>query len=992
MFVPLLAAVTCRSAHSETIPNFTKGDKPGKQEWYLHLHGAVGHVYSKTHLSRQIYITKVPGDSQAREMLRPGDVILGISGKPFSEDALWTLRNACHAAREAVPAGTISFLRWRNGKVTSQSISMGPRPGPDLTKHPTIDRKRTYNLGATGLRGWIYTKPANFLASAQGRTTTSSRQILVTHVGKDSPADGVMRVDDVILGVNGELFSDDARQSLARAITDAEKEENKGILKLRIWRVDPLTPAQKKAILEEAEEESAERALDEAEDLDADEEEAPLIVTELMKEQKAREEKELLWKKSWKLGKTMDVELKLEVVGTYSEAAPWNCPKSNKILSAACKALEKEPLHESLWGAANALALMATGKPEYLPRVREFARKIGPPTLKLPRLAMGSWETGYRGIFLCEYYLLTGDKEVLHAVRQYTGALARGQSLYGTFGHGFSLLTADGKLHGSIPPYGPVNAAGLTANLAIALGQKCGLDDPEIDPAVERASNFFGYYVGKGSIPYGEHKPWPYHENNGKNAMSALLFGVQGNRILETKFWARMVTASYKNREYGHTGQGFSYLWGALGANAGGPLATAAFLKEALWHLDLVRRCDGSFTYDGGEQYGGGKTDDNTYYGKSGYYGLSPNACYVLTYSLPLKKLLITGRDANQGNWLNKQEVAEAVTSARFDLERKSMNPDQLIVTMADWSPIVRAWAADELAKRLEVKTMVTRLLALAEGKDARVAQGACETLGHIKDPKAIPAFIRLLSHEDRWLRFKAAEAIRKLGDAAKPFISDILKAVVETAEPSHPIIWDDPIQLAHGQLAKTLFTGPLMDEVKEADPKLLYPAIRAVANNADGMARAQLRGFFERKLTVEDVQALGTEILEAVKTMSPADMMYSNEIRMGAFKVLTKYRFIEGVEAGVLFAKTQLGHGSERRTGEIMKEIVPYGNAARSAIPGLRELIADFNDQVKNRRFPGGELNARRVRAVEEAIEAIEAAKGHPKLRSIKGGKEPRD
>jgi hypothetical protein len=867
-------------------------------------------------------------------------------------------------------------------------VAERPRVPPDLTKRSTVDRKRTYNLGSTGLRGWIFTRPDNFHDSVQGRTTTASRQILVTHVGKNSPADGVMRVDDVILGVGGEPFSDDARKSIAVAITEAEKEEHKGVLKLKIWRVDPLTPAQKKAILDKATEDSAERELDEAEDLDAEEEQTS-IANDLLKGQREKEEKEFLKKNSWHLGKTMVVELKLEVMGTYSETAPYNCQKSEKILAAACKALEKEPLTENLWGAVNGLALMATGKPEYLPRVREFARKLGPPTLKLKRGAMGAWETGYRGIFLCEYYLLTGDQEVLHAVREYTGALARGQGMYGTFGHGFSRLTPDGKLHGSIPPYGPVNAAGLTANLAIALGKKCGLDDPEIDPAVERASKFFGYYVGKGSIPYGEHKPWPYHENNGKNAMSALLFGVQGNRIRETQFFARMVTASYKNREYGHTGQGFSYLWGAMGANAGGPHATAAFIKEAAWHLDLVRRCDGSFTYDGGEQYGGGKTDDNTYYGKSSYHGLSPNACYVLTYALPLKKLIITGRDTNQANWLTQKAVAEAVASGRFDLERKIMSPDQLITAMGDWSPIVRGWAAEELASRPEAKALVPRLVTLAESKDVRIAQGVCETLGHIKDPKAIPAFIRLLSHKDRWLRFKAAEAIRNLGGAAKPSIPAILAAVVETAEPSQPIVWDDPIQLTHGQLAKALFSGSLADSLKEADLKLLYPAIRAISTNADGMARAQLGGFFERKLTVEDVQALAPDIFEAVKTPSPADMMFSNGIRMGGFKVLTKYHFKEGIEAGVMFAKTQGGHGSERRTGEIMKEIVSYGSAARSAIPGLKELIADFHDQVKNRRFPGGALNDRRVRDVEEAIKAIEAAKGHPKLRRIQSGVE---
>ncbi len=31
---------------------------------------------------------------------------------------------------------------------------------PDLTKEKPADIKLTYNLGATGLRGWIFTKPA----------------------------------------------------------------------------------------------------------------------------------------------------------------------------------------------------------------------------------------------------------------------------------------------------------------------------------------------------------------------------------------------------------------------------------------------------------------------------------------------------------------------------------------------------------------------------------------------------------------------------------------------------------------------------------------------------------------------------------------------------------------------------------------------------------------------------------------------------------------
>lgn len=801
--------------------------------------------------------------------------------------------------------------------------ALGADDPPDLTKGETsgVDRTRTYNLGATGLRGWIYTKPANFFESCQGRTTTASRQILVTHVGEKSPADGVLTVDDVILGASGKPFTDDARQSIARAIQEAEKEAHGGILTLTRWRA----------------------------------------------------------------GRTEEVRLKLRVMGTYSDTAPYDCPKSKRIFAEACKSLEQEPLHENLWGAVNGLALMAAGNPEYLPRVREFARKMAPQTLKLElRDGMVTWEWGYRNLFLCEYYLLTGDEDVLHAIQEYTVTLAKGQSLYGTFGHGLSERNPDGTLHGSIPPYGPVNATGLIANLAIVMGQKCGVEHPEVTAAIDRGANFFGYYVDKGAIPYGEHMPWPYHDNNGKNAMTAVLFAMPGNRTRETQFFAKMVTASYKNREYGHTGQGFSYLWGALGANTGGPAATAAFVKEASWHLDLVRRCDGSFTYDGGEQYGPGQTEDDTYYGKSSYYGLSPTATYVLTYSLPLGKLCLTGRDANPSNWLGQQDVAEAIASGRFDLDRKQKSPAEIVAAFGDWSPIVRGWAAEELAKRPEAKALVPQLITLAEGPDAHVRQGACEALGYIKSPDALPVLVRLLTHEDRWLRVKAANALRNMGDLAKPVVPAMLKAVAQTAEPLQPIVWDDPIQLTHGELAAALFKGLLRSSVKDVDPELLYPAIRAISRNADGMARATLRDLFENRLTVEDVQALAPDILAAVKTRCPADTMFGNEIRMGGFRALTKYHFQEGIEAGVLFAKTQGGHGSESRTGVIMKELVSYGTAARGAVPGLKELIVSLNEQCRKGEFPAGELNHRRVSAVEEAIQAIEAATTQPELRSI--------
>lgn len=828
-------------------------------------------------------------------------------------------RNTNQTISRSLAAILISITLTSGG-----ALAMGPPDPPDLTKGETkgIELKRgTYNLGSTGLRGWIYHKPANNLDMRQGRTTMASRQILVTHVGANSPADGKIEVNDVILGVGGKPFTDDARKSIARAILMAEQEANGGILKLTRWRA----------------------------------------------------------------GKTEEVELKLRVMGTYSDTAPFDCPKSKRIFEEACKHLEKEPLPDNLWGAINGLALLSTGNAEYLPKLQEFARKIGPKTLKLElKKGMVVWQWGYKNVFLCEYYLRTGDKEVLHAIREYTVTLAKGQSMYGTFGHGISELTPDGNLHGSIPPYGPVNAAGLVGNLAIVMGKKCGVRDQEIDPAIERASKFFGYFVDKGAIPYGEHVPWPYHGSNGKTAQTAVFFAVQDGRIKETEFFAKMATASYNNREYGHTGQGFSFLWGALGANTGGPTAAAAYFKQTSWRFDLARRCDGSFTYDGGEQHGPGKTHDDTYYGKSSYNGLSPNATYVLSYSLPLKNLCITGKDAKPANWISPKEVSIAIASGRFDLDRKHMDAQNLVAAFGVWSPIVRGWAAEELSGRPEARSMIPKLIAMAQGADVHVAQGACETLGYLRATESLPVMVSLLKHDDRWLRYKAAEALEKMGAAAKPATVAMLRAVTDTADPLQPIVWDDPVQFSHGRLAKVLFGGVLRTSIKDIDREVLYPAIRAIALNPDGRARGNLGRTFAELLTLEDVKVLAPVLLDSITVPAPADTMFRDTIRMGAFKALTKHHYEEGIEAGVIYAKTQGGHGSQDRTGRIMKELVSYGSAARPAIPGLKELIVQFNESVARREFPGGKLNGKRVGDVEAAIKAIEAATTQPKLRKI--------
>jgi len=78
-------------------------------------------------------------------------------------------------------------------------------PVPDLRKTIDFERKGEFNLGPTGALGWIFTG-RNFM-------TDRARQILVTKVEPGSPAEGVLKPGDVILGTYGKPFDEDARST-----------------------------------------------------------------------------------------------------------------------------------------------------------------------------------------------------------------------------------------------------------------------------------------------------------------------------------------------------------------------------------------------------------------------------------------------------------------------------------------------------------------------------------------------------------------------------------------------------------------------------------------------------------------------------------------------------------------------------------------------------------------------------------------------------------
>lgn len=94
---------------------------------------------------------------------------------------------------------------------------------------------------------------------------------------------------------------------------------------------------------------------------------------------------------------------------------------------------------------------------------------------------------------------------------------------------------------------------------------------------------------------------------------------------------------------------------------------------------------------------------------------------------MPLGKLYLTGKEAQRSNWLTATEAKAAVASGHFDKTRLRLNLEELLTAFADWSPVVRGWAAEEFSRRPEATTWVPRLITMAGGENAWLRQSACE-------------------------------------------------------------------------------------------------------------------------------------------------------------------------------------------------------------------------------------------------------------------------
>lgn len=450
-----------------------------------------------------------------------------------------------------------------------------------------------YNLGITGLR-------AKLIAD-------EPKTLQVKYVFPKSPAEGKVKVNDLIVGAGGRMFQENHRNGygekvfgadgpiseLAQVLEECQSADRKGMLTLTLRRGNQIVDV------------------------------------------------------------SLDVGTKY---GTFAPTFPNNCRKSDLILAELLQYLVDhqrkdgsfgDPVHDTF----APLALLASGEAKYLPAVERNV-KYHCGVTKAKDLSLINWSYMSAAIVLSEYHLATGDKTVLPDLQKVHDLMARGQYLHmsqinpqAKKSHPDSFPKGPQDSHGGwghnpgFEGYGPIAMLTGQGALAYSLMHRCGIT---IDRKKhEAAYDFLRRGTGEnGYVWYGDQKGggpdnWADLGRTGAAGIANFLSPYDGAVYSERALSHATVIGAHPQSfpdTHGSPMMGMAYT--ALAAS----VDADSFLKlmdANRWWFTMAHCTDGSFYYQ--------PNRDNSYYGSDSRTLASSVTAFILT--IPKRGLVMTGKE-----------------------------------------------------------------------------------------------------------------------------------------------------------------------------------------------------------------------------------------------------------------------------------------------------------------------------------------------------------
>ncbi len=433
-------------------------------------------------------------------------------------------------------------------------------------------------------------------------------------------------------------------------------------------------------------------------------------------------------------GKAGNVTLQLKPIGAYSETWPLGCRKSQAIIEQTAEFILSVGPKGGFPGHMDGLFLLSSGIPKYTEAAARWAKEFS-----TGKVGSHTWNNGYHGVFLCEYYLATGDKSVLPTIKALCDD-ATARQYFGGWNH----------WGGAGPGYvqgGLMNPAGVQVLTTLILARECGVEVNQ--DTYDKALAYFYRFAGHGGVAYGDQMPEGMY-SNGKNGMLAcaltLLPDLKFQRAAQIMALAE--ADSYSDNEGGHGSHFGNVMWRGI-ASVLVPQDRQANYRRHMdslaWYYDLCRLPGGGFsilTQPGGSRRGLGGAPNYA----SGMLGL--------TYTAPLRTLRITGRPRTRYSVQHKPthverglEDTDFLRTDYVDGVATDMAPPEILAKLPggrrpakctmpiDWcwqmmhhyQPDIRQGAA--IAMGQKGKDAVPYIRKALESKDARLRQAGLNAI-----------------------------------------------------------------------------------------------------------------------------------------------------------------------------------------------------------------------------------------------------------------------
>lgn len=354
---------------------------------------------------------------------------------------------------------------------------------------------------------------------------------------------------------------------------------------------------------------------------------------------------------------TMNVELDIgKEYGSYSKTYPVDCKKSDRILSELLKYITKQQEDNGSFGdpvnnTFAALAFLNTGEEKYLADVKRNLRQLCDTIKSLDeetkQAGLMNWTYMGTAIVLCEYYLITNEKWVLPELEKIRDLLYEGQYLDMSQinpkvkeSHPDSYPTGPMQSHGGwghnpgFEGYGPIAMITAQGALSYSLMHKCGI---EIDrQRLDAAYAFLKRGTGEnGYVNYGDGASnpddWADMGRTGATGIALLVHPFGENR--NAGKYSDVIGKHPQSFPDTHASPPMGMGYEALAAHTD-PQNYRKVLDANRWWFTMAQCGDGTFYYQ--------PNRDSSGYDSSARMTASCVVAFI--YTMPKRNLVITGK------------------------------------------------------------------------------------------------------------------------------------------------------------------------------------------------------------------------------------------------------------------------------------------------------------------------------------------------------------